>query len=307
MLTERLLIDYLASHHNDDNHLFHLQSELDQFIFKSIEHPSHHDDDYIHTYDNNHNELNFYNCHNDHYHHAILCHYHGTTSASRCNNDGLQYAVQTNRYIRGRSPTDPQYSAFEAQPFETVVPSVNGSTPNIGLARVPNGGTGSIYGGPARTLVQTVLHHRGYLFAQQAGTFQFFFNIADDIAILWVGTTALNGQFSRGNAATTQHYNASQPVNAQTSVSYSYTARLGEYVPMRIIYANAGGDAEFRLTVIAPDGSTASNGSSTAYSPYLVQRSCDGVVAPPFPDWPQPVTTTTTTTAAGSTSTSSIR
>lgn len=66
------------------------------------------------------------------------------------------------------------------------------------------------------------------------------------------------------------------------SATYNTTFVAGQYYALRIMFAQAQGDAAFAMRVTAPDG-TVFLGAGVASSTYLVQYSCDGVTAPRFP------------------------
>lgn len=60
----------------------------------------------------------------------------------------------------------------------------------------------------------------------------------------------------------------------------------GDYVPLRVPFAQGGGAGGFGFDIVAPDGSyvMTSNGDLVA-SPYMVWHSCDNTTAPAFPAW----------------------
>lgn len=60
----------------------------------------------------------------------------------------------------------------------------------------------------------------------------------------------------------------------------------GQYYALRIVYANAQTNAAERMSITAPDG-TVILGVDSVANPYVVQYSCDGVTAPPYPPFGQ--------------------
>lgn len=60
--------------------------------------------------------------------------------------------------------------------------------------------------------------------------------------------------------------------NGPGSQTITYSLTAGEYLPIRIVFAQAQGAAEFGLSITAPNGS----------SPQFVQCSCDGRTAPAY-------------------------
>ena len=63
--------------------------------------------------------------------------------------------------------------------------------------------------------------------------------------------------------------------------SFTYSLTAGQYLPVRIMFAQGQLAAVFKMSITAPDG-TVFLDSSTNGSPYLVQYSCDGTSAPPY-------------------------
>lgn len=120
------------------------------------------------------------------------------------------------------------------------------------------------------------LNQRGYIFAQQTGTYTFTASDIDDIVELWIGDKAYSG-WTRQNAdldlAIFQNY-----------VPFSIDLTAGQYYPVRIVFGQAQGAAKFQMAVTAPD-STEFLGPNSQESPYLVSYSCDESTAPRFPSF----------------------
>lgn len=213
-----------------------------------------------------------------------------------CGNLGVQYAVQSNPYSRAQGGNDPTYSAFSAAAFQTTAPQATGVTRYFEInyyQQNSQGKTpGQIYGVSYPDLQHTAVNHRGYLFAKQGGTFTFNFPVSDDISLLWIGTAAVS-TYARANANIQQYYLGG--VGNTGAIQYQTNLTQGQYYPIRVLWANAQGDAEFRLNITAPDGSLITNGQTgQAPSPYLVQYSCDGVQGPQYPPFGQEGTGRTT-------------
>ena len=204
------------------------------------------------------------------------------TPVTTCGNAGIQYALQTNPSARGIGGADPTYSSFLARAFQTIAPQATGATRYMAVPYVPFGTNYAPYGQPpARPLPQETLNHRGYLFAKIGGTFTFTFPASDDISLLWIGANA-RSTHTRQNANIQQYFIGA--VGTGNSVTYTINLLQGTYTPISVLWANAQGDAQFRLTITAPDGSLIANGElDQTPSPFLVQYSCDGVLAPPYP------------------------
>lgn len=149
----------------------------------------------------------------------------------------------------------------------------------MGGIDIPGDSEFSIYGSQPVSTNYFVLNHRGYVYAQQPGTYTFEASQVDDSVYIWVGPVAYSG-WNGPNA------NLFVTIGQGGTGSYSIDLTEGQYYALRIVFAQAQGPASFSLQVTAPDGSVFLSDSSTA-SPYLVQYSCDGTTAPKYPAFGQ--------------------
>jgi GLEYA domain len=158
-----------------------------------------------------------------------------------------------------------------------------GITTSIGGINVDCSATDiTVYGGPTSFPCKFFsLDHRGYLFAPLTGTYTFTISGVDDIVFIWVGPFA-QAAWTRSNANFVIEYGQS-PSNSGGPGAGSFTmvATQGDYVPLRIIFGQAQGPAVFQISLTDPNGNILLN-SNTLGSPYLVQYSCDGILAPQF-------------------------
>ena len=67
----------------------------------------------------------------------------------------------------------------------------------------------------------------------------------------------------------------------ESPTSFQVVLTEGQYVPIRIVWANAQGGASFYYSIVAPDGTVLLD-DGTGPSDAIVQYSCDGVTAPPY-------------------------
>lgn len=182
---------------------------------------------------------------------------------------------------RINSGTATNYPNFLPEPYKVLAPDYSGITTSLGgfnnQGTYKAGGTINFYGQFTDSNENFVLNHRGYIYAQQTGTYTFSTTNVDDIVIVWVGALAYSG-WTRANAQLVQAYAAKGTAGS----SYSTQLVAGQYYPLRIIFGNAQEVTAFQITVTAPDG-TVFLGPSSGASPYLVQYSCDKTAAPPFP------------------------
>jgi hypothetical protein len=126
-----------------------------------------------------------------------------------------------------------------------------------------------------------VIDYRGYLYAGQTGTFTVTISAADNLALVWMGPDAYSG-WTRSNAMI--HVTYTQLPAGGTSETYAASA--GDYIPLRVMFANGEGPFAYGISVTAPDGSTVLSATS-ATSPFLVKQSCDGTTAHPYPAFGQ--------------------
>ena len=195
-----------------------------------------------------------------------------------CNNQGIEWAV-FNNFVQN---TGPGYPTFEPTVFKQEAPLYSSVTDTIG--GIDDGGSApfSIYGS-SETFGPTyfALNHRGYLFAPSTGLYTFAITNPDDIVLIWEGPAAYEG-YTTGNSDIVATFTYTDG-NAQDR-SFQVELIEGEYYPIRIIFGQAQGGAEFIASIISPDGTVLLN-SASGYSPYLVQFSCDGILAPVYPAW----------------------
>lgn len=158
-----------------------------------------------------------------------------------------------------------------------VVLGTTGSTGGFGGGCASSSSTFNLYGYTERCSLFT-LNYRGYLYAGQTGTFTFTISSADDLALVWAGANAYSG-WTRANALLDVTYTKLGNLPGGT-ISGTYAAIAGEYIPMRIVFAQGGGPFGFVATVTAPDGTVILDGGSST-NRFLVQYSCDGAMAAP--------------------------
>ena len=183
-----------------------------------------------------------------------------------CGNQGFNFAVYPN-YLKGRPnlKLDALYSSFIPSRFDDVTPEFTGVTNNLAVSDAH-----SVYGYRPKNYQYVAVNHKGYFLAQIAGEYSFKIPEADGIALLWVGSAA-KFNWTRPSASLIQIL----PVNP--SKVYKTTFTQGEYVDVRLVWANAGNNGNFQVEIVGPAGAVVWSGqNSTA----LVQFSCDHKVGP---------------------------
>ncbi|KAH8880831.1 hypothetical protein GQ53DRAFT_833005 [Thozetella sp. PMI_491] len=195
------------------------------------------------------------------------------TPDTSCGNQGLQWAYYRNPFTNEANnyqQFDPTY--FKTQP--TVAQGFTGSAGGIGGNCPYSSSTFNFYG--LTELCQYMaINYRGYLYAGQTGTYTIGISAADNIVLMWMGPNAYSG-WSRPNAQLVTTY-----TSIGAGVRTIYSATIGEYIPIRTLFANGGGPFGFGITITAPDGTVILDKSSSTSS-YLVQYPCDRNLGLPY-------------------------
>ncbi|KAK9783904.1 hypothetical protein SCAR479_00463 [Seiridium cardinale] len=193
--------------------------------------------------------------------------------ACRCGNQGLQWAEYPNR--QGDNSGTGKYDNFNPALYKNQIPHSEGITSTAGGIDALGGQRITVYGSSVQFDGDYfAVDHKGYIFAPTTGTYKFTMSQVDDTVFLWLGSNAQSG-WTRANAALI--------VNLGSDTA-TVDVTAGQYLPIRIMFAQGQGKASFKLSIEAPDGSILVD-SNTQQSPYVVQFSCDRVLAPRFSDW----------------------
>lgn len=179
------------------------------------------------------------------------------------------------------------YSAFDPTLYKTAAPFYSSTTTYAGGINATISRTTAtfinLYGSTtyfASTYFSLNLNHRGYLYAETSGAYNFTITGADDIASLWVGSNAYSG-WIKANA----NINAAISGGVGGCGTYSVTLAMGSYTPFRIVFGQAQRSAIFQMQVAAPNGTVILN-SATAGSTDILQYGCSSANnAPAFPAW----------------------
>lgn len=200
-------------------------------------------------------------------------------NGSCASNAGLQWAYYDNPDQSLNTP-DSGYSSFDPTLLKDDEPLYQSTT--TAIAFIGNGQPTSIYGSPPLKSDFIALNHRGYIYAVEGGTYTFTSLLADEIVLIWLGPYAYSG-WTRENAVLQDAWFS--PTSGQ-QVTYMAELEQGQYYALRIVYANAQTNAAERISITAPDG-TVILGVDSVPNQYVVQYSCDGVTAPPYPPFGQ--------------------
>lgn len=189
-------------------------------------------------------------------------------------NKGLSYAIYYNLREDGRPNriTDGSYSTFDTTLFDKATVEYKDTTEYLGITDA-----GQLYDYSPRTDL-TVISHKGYFYAKIPGEYTFTTTSANDIVLLWLGPSA-KSNWTRSTASSTLVYPDTQ------EKTFKATFEMGEYVPIRVMWANQGGSGYFGLTVTGPYGSVMVSDKPGRKSPYLVKYECPK--AEPFNPWGQ--------------------
>lgn len=131
--------------------------------------------------------------------------------------------------------------------------------------------TGSFYG-TTENCNDFAMFYRGYIYAYATGFYTFTIPTAvDDRLFVWVGPYAQSGYTGSNYNLETSYVDR----NPLSTLSYSYFATAGQYVPYLAMFAQVTGLYYYYLEITGPDGTTlmAADGK-TAISKYLVLAPC---------------------------------
>lgn len=197
------------------------------------------------------------------------------------NNSGLEWAYYVNPDQQANLPGT-SYSSFDPSLLKTLAPTYTSTTTYMTLS-----GTGAvpihIYGSPGTfTPDYFALNHRGYIYALQGGQYTFTSLHADEIVLYWIGPKAYSG-WTRADADLEDAYYSS---TSGQLISFTKELQEGQYYALRVVFANAQIGSNEAISVTAPDG-TVILGPNSVPNPYIVQYSCNGAEAPPYPPFGQ--------------------
>jgi hypothetical protein len=190
--------------------------------------------------------------------------------APTCTASGLAYAAFSNPFTVGATPANPYYLGFDPSYFRSLSSSsalFSGVATNINFDFVT--GAGLLYESTSpRNLVQTAIIYTGYFMPPTSGIYTLSFpqttSAIDDVAYMWMGTTASTGTWSETNWNLRSTY-----TSPSQSGGVSGTFSAGQLYPIVILYANAPERAALQLNIRRPDGSIVTNTAG-----YFLQPVC---------------------------------
>ncbi|KAG9637528.1 concanavalin A-like lectin/glucanase, partial [Aureobasidium melanogenum] len=206
------------------------------------------------------------------------------TPVTTCGNQGINFAAYTNKYSGGQSTYG--YPSFIPETYKKVSPWFSDDTTYIAESNDAYGDYINVYGYYPVDGSNLVLDHTFYLFASQTGYYSLNIPYTDDIQFVWVGANAVSG-WTRANADIVQFW--SSQIATQTPQTLAYYLTVGSYLPIRVLWANGGGQGDLRFNIYAPDGSSvlSSNAgqNSGISSVDIVQNPCNSALGAKFPTW----------------------
>lgn len=127
------------------------------------------------------------------------------------------------------------------------------------------------------------IQHRGYLYAGQTGTYEFYNILVDSADWLWIGQNPAYSGYEKTKAILSGTYDQDRP--NPNNVTKSLVA--GTYYPLRLLFGNDQQKADLTFNITAPNGDIIASQSGPNISGYdwIVGFSCDGVSAPDFKPW----------------------
>ncbi|KAG9950296.1 concanavalin A-like lectin/glucanase, partial [Aureobasidium melanogenum] len=206
------------------------------------------------------------------------------TPVTTCGNQGINFAAYTNKYSGGQATYG--YPSFIPETYKKVTPYFSDVTTYIAESNDQWGDWINVYGYYPVDGSNLVLDHTFYLFASQTGYYSLNIPYTDDIQFVWIGANAVSG-WTRANADITQFW--SSQIATQTPQTLAYYLTVGQYLPIKVMWANGGGQGDLRFNIYAPDGSSvlSSNAgqNSGVSSVDIVQYPCNSALGAKFPAW----------------------
>ncbi|KAI0407504.1 hypothetical protein F4802DRAFT_554125 [Xylaria palmicola] len=181
--------------------------------------------------------------------------------------------------------TGENYPGFRADAFKGQTPTYAGVTTSIGSAAAF--GTSIYNATTALGATYFALNHHAYLWACEAGVWQFDVTGVDDVALAWVGDAAYRGWTDEDASGRAVWTFAGSGAHAGAA---SFTAELegGRFVPVRFVFGNGQGGGAFRLTITSPSGVIVHQTGREAGNDWFVRFGCGyGPEAPEFPAFGQ--------------------
>ncbi|KAH0168103.1 concanavalin A-like lectin/glucanase, partial [Aureobasidium melanogenum] len=204
------------------------------------------------------------------------------TPVTTCGNQGINFAAYTNKYSGGQATYG--YPSFIPETYKKVSPWFSDDTTYIAESNDAYGDYINVYGYYPVDGSNLVLDHTFYLFASQTGYYSLNIPYTDDIQFVWVGANAVSG-WTRANADITQFW--SSQIATQTPQTLAYYLTVGQYLPIRTMWANGGGQGDMRFNIYAPDGSivlSSNAGQNSGVSSVdIVQNPCNSALGANFP------------------------
>ncbi|KAK6498554.1 hypothetical protein TWF481_011142 [Arthrobotrys musiformis] len=186
-----------------------------------------------------------------------------------CDNGGLEVAIYDTvsgetdfTYIKTKTPSNSALTDILG-----IVTDVNGTSPH-GFS-VQDTGT-NLY----------ILNYRGYFYAPKTGKYKFQITQPDDAFAFWIREKAFSG-WAKGNADGIAYWD---PSSGPSSATYELYLTAGEYLPLRLLLQNMGGECGYVFEITSSSGDQYFVQAGVP-SPYLVQRPCDANAGSPYPDF----------------------
>jgi hypothetical protein len=173
---------------------------------------------------------------------------------------GAVYTLYPNPLINPYGLDDADYATFDASSYNppSESPSYTGAVEDINFA---NSGIGPVYGYSSLNTTYTTFVYHAFFIPTQDGSHTFTFQNVDDIAYLWLGSTAYSA-WSESN------YNV-KAVFRNTPGMYTVSLVTSTCYPVTILFANAQQASSLNFTVTLPDGTVVTDTTGL-----LVQPSC---------------------------------
>ncbi|KAK6538132.1 hypothetical protein TWF694_011014 [Orbilia ellipsospora] len=198
-----------------------------------------------------------------------------------CENAGMEVALFQDPFLNTADGGTQCLTGYKPEYFKTAMVYNQTVINYLGMPYAqelaPHGMT-SPYG------CQYGLNYRGYFYAPFSGTYNFSIVLADEGVSVWTGAKAISGWNGTNIDEQVWYSTCSRwpyPVEAPSSLAVEIPA--GSYHPIRFLFANGNPlpGASWSIDIIDQDGQVYVK--AFLPSPFLVWKSCDSQVAPPYP------------------------
>jgi hypothetical protein len=178
----------------------------------------------------------------------------GSTTAidvTTCSATGIEWSMRSNTALGGSTAATPNYPTFDPGLYNgaSSPPALAGGiVGNVQVNIAAPATAATIYNQGPYDLTQKAFIYRGYFAANITGSWTFTYSYPDDIAYMWLGTTAIS-TWTKANANLVGSYSG----NVAT---YTVSLTAGTLYPIRMVLGHTTYSVTFTLQTLDPLGTT---------------------------------------------------